>query len=92
MSTKTAKIRQFQLYNSTLYVLDEEGTLWKNPNPDNTVQWKVVPVPTIQQHDIEDVASKERYRLDDVEKLNNFTLRIETDADRDAINYFKAKT
>jgi hypothetical protein len=67
---KTAKIKQFQFYNSILYVLDEEGTLWKNPNPDNTTNWKVVPVPTIKQHDIEDLASTERYRLDGVEKLN----------------------
>ncbi len=70
MGKTLTKIISFQVHNNALYVLDAEGTLWVNLNPENSKGWKVVALPTIKQHDIEDAAAVDRYNLNQVEKLN----------------------
>jgi uncharacterized membrane protein len=67
---KPAKVVQFQVWTDAIYVLDENGSIWKNENFQDPKGWRVVPVPTHLQHDIEDAAMVERERVYDIsEKL-----------------------
>lgn len=45
-----AKIIQFQIFQNSLYALDEDGTLWQNNYPPTAVGWKSIPGPTHAQH------------------------------------------
>jgi hypothetical protein len=61
---KFAKLINFQVWQSSLYALDENGTLWKNDHPPTANGWIPIPGPTIQQRGKEDVAIEHRFQID----------------------------
>lgn len=59
--------RQFQVVREStdvlaLYLLDEDGVLWRAPLPVNPVEWQAVSVPSETQHKRETLAEKDRFR------------------------------
>ena len=59
-----AKIVQFQIVGTIVYVLDAEGSMWKNTVPETSKNWTPMPGPTRAQHRMEDEAIWNRERID----------------------------
>lgn len=59
--------RQFQVVRESadvlaLYLLDEDGVLWRAPLPVNPAEWRAISVPSETQHKRETLAEKDRFR------------------------------
>lgn len=61
--TQFLKIIQFQISNETLFVLDQDGVLWRNPLPIKPDAWMAIRLPSEEQHKNETRAEQARYDI-----------------------------